>query len=266
MKLAAIDLDGTLLGPNGQISDANRHALQRLQNAGVTVVLASGRHHLNMQRFGAALPGVQWLVSCQGGELSDVPRTTTLHREFLAPDRAAQIVELGRASGFATLVYSVETINTDSSWNTRLDFYAQLSGYSPRQLPATQLLEQPVFKVLWLGEPPSLDHAREALQGKALPVQTVRTHARILEFMPLEVSKASALKILAGHLHIKPSEVIAFGDGENDVPMFQWAGASVAMPHAWPAALRSATYTAAAGPEDSALARAVELIFEKHLC
>ena len=100
LKLAAIDLDGTLLGHDGQISEANVRAVRKLQSAGVQVVLASGRHYFNMRKYAEALPGVQWVVSCQGGELSDVQRETVLTREFLPAERAKGAIELGRALGF----------------------------------------------------------------------------------------------------------------------------------------------------------------------
>ena len=55
---------------------------------------------------------------------------------------------------------------------------------------------------------------------------------------------------------------VAFGDGENDVPMFDWAGMSVAMPHGWPLALARAKLIAPADPPETALARGVELILQ----
>jgi HAD superfamily hydrolase (TIGR01484 family) len=54
--------------------------------------------------------------------------------------------------------------------------------------------------------------------------------------MPAEVSKGSALATLALRLGIPPATAVVFGDGENDIPMFEWAGMSVAMPHGWPLA------------------------------
>ena len=56
------------------------------------------------------------------------------------------------------------------------------------------------------------------------------------------------------------ADAVVFGDGENDVPMFEWAGTSVAMPHGWALALRSAKHVAPAGPAETAFARAVDLV------
>ena len=245
---------------------ANLQAVQRLQNAGLQVVLASGRHHLNMQRFAALLPGVEWLVSCQGGEVSSTARDLVLNREFLPAAMARQAFATGTRIGFTTIAYCVESIFTTADWNEDLEFYAHLAGYAPRQIPVEEILSNPIFKVIWIGEKAAaVERAAPELNSIDETVQMVRTHRRLLEFMPAGVSKATALKIMAARLGLGPAEIIAFGDGENDVPMFSWAGASVAMPHGWPAAIQSATYIAPAGAADTAFARGVDMLFDKDI-
>lgn len=260
LKLAAIDLDGTLLGSDGAVSPANIQAVALLQEAGLQVVLASGRHFNNMHKYAAMLPGVQWLVSCQGGELSDAERKVVLQREFLAAESAREMLETGRALGFSTLIYSIDGVFTGASRSPGMDFYTDLAGTPPRQTGTEEILKQPVFKILWIGEPTEIDRVGGQLAKAHQDVQAVRTHKRIWEFMPVGTSKASALKTLAARVGVKPDETVTFGDGDNDVPMFAWSGLSVAMPHGWPAALRKATYVAPEGPADTALARGVEMI------
>lgn len=263
-KLAAIDLDGTLLGPDREISPANLRAVRQLQQAGVEVVLASGRHHHNMRRYAEALPGVQWIVSCQGGETANVAGSIVLNRDFLPAAATRQILELGRPHKFTTTVYTVDGVVTDAEWNSDLKFYSDLSGRQPRQLPAPGLLEQPVFKVIWMGAP---DELTKAHAPTTVPsgIQMVRTHERLLEIMPADVTKASGLKHLAARLGVEAGEVMTFGDGDNDVPMFEWAGVSFAMAHGWPAALQSATHITPAGPPETAFARGVNHAFQTGL-
>jgi Cof subfamily protein (haloacid dehalogenase superfamily) len=263
LKLAAIDLDGTLLGPGGDVSPANLQAVARLQDAGLQVVLASGRHFNNMHKYAARLPGVKWLVSCQGGELSDADRKVVLQREFLAGGSAREMLETGRALGFSTLIYSIDGVFTEAGRNPGMDFYTDLAGTPPRQTGTEEILKQPVFKILWIGEPVEIDRVGGQLTKAHQDVQAVRTHQRIWEFMPVGTSKASALKVLAARLGVKPEEAVTFGDGDNDVPMFAWSGLSVAMPHGWPAAIREATHVAPEGPADAALARGVDLILAR---
>ncbi|HUC85686.1 MAG TPA: Cof-type HAD-IIB family hydrolase [Candidatus Acidoferrales bacterium] len=260
-QLAAIDLDGTLLGPDHAISDANARAVRRLQEAGAQVVLASGRHFHSMHKYVAALPGMQWVISCQGGEVCDANRATVLSRQFLISAAAGRIMESGRARGFSAVAYTVEGVFTDSTTDYEMDFYAELAGLRPVVLDRNELLARGIFKVIWMGEPADL--SRVSLAKVASPqVQAVRTNARFLEFMPEDVSKGAALASLALRLGIERAAAVAFGDGDNDIPMFDWAGMSVAMPVSWPGARARAKLVAPEGPAETALARAVDLVLE----
>ena len=260
-KLAAIDLDGTLLGPDHRISEANALAVRRLQSAGTQVVLASGRHFNSMRKYTDALPGMQWVISCQGGEVSDVTRTTVLSRTFMPTAEVGRTLELGRALGFATVAYGVEEVFTDAESDRETDYYTELAGLRPDKVSRSELLAQNIFKVIWMGDPATYE--KTSLEDVASPqVQVIRTNERFLEFMPAEASKGSALATLAAHLGIQPAEAVVFGDGDNDVPMFAWAGLSVAMPHGWPLALAQAKLIAPDGPAKTALARAVALVLK----
>jgi Cof subfamily protein (haloacid dehalogenase superfamily) len=258
-KLAAIDLDGTLLGADHTISPANALAVGRLQAAGAQVVLASGRHFNSMHKYVAALPGIQWVVSCQGGEVSDASRGTILERRFLPAALVKQIIESGRARGFAIVAYGVEDVFTDSTSDFEMGFYTELAGSRPVVLDRSELLARDIFKVIWMAEPDDL--SRVVLGEVALPtVQAVRTNKRFLEFMPADVTKGAALKTLGLHLGISAAAAVVFGDGDNDIPMFEWAGMSVAMPQGWPQARAAARLVAPEGPAETALARAVGLV------
>src|ERR1700761_1884704 len=175
LKLAAIDMDGTLLGHDGKISPDNARAVRRLQDAGVEVVLASGRHYLNMQRYADLLPGVNWLVACQGGEITDPARKNILTREFLDLKAANATLDLGHDLGFASLVYSVDGVLTDAEGHSGLDFYADLAGRAARKIGRAALLEEPIFKILWLGHPPEIEAAITSALKLSTPIEAVRT-------------------------------------------------------------------------------------------
>lgn len=264
-KVAAIDLDGTLLGPEGNISAGNAAAVQRLRLAGLQVVLASGRHFKTMRRYAEALPGVEWVISCQGGELCDVNRTAVFTSQCLSSDLVSKTMQLAKSFGLSAVAYGADGIYTDPAWHPDLKFYSDFARHQPTECPLQEILGFNIFKVLWTGSPQDVDRAVRENPVQALSIQMIQTHSRFLEFMPVGLSKVSGLKILAQRLGVDRSEVIAFGDGDNDVPMFEWAGISVAMAHGWPAALRKATYCSPEGPSDTALARAVEMLFERGL-
>lgn len=258
LRLAAIDLDGTLLGADHTVGVENRRAVARLVAAGYEVVLASGRHYLSMRPHAEQLPGVRWLVAAQGGEVSDLTRTTVLERHVLTREQLAIVIDILHRRGVAALYYAPEGILTDSPPSESLEFYVTLSGNTLRQVTTAELAACSVFKVVSAGTPEVIDALIASAEVKALDVQRVRSHRRFFEFMPWDVTKATGLRALTRHLGLAPENVVAFGDADNDVPMFQWAGLSYAMPHGWPSARAHAKRVAPEGDPDTAFARAVE--------
>ncbi|MCX6953697.1 MAG: Cof-type HAD-IIB family hydrolase [Verrucomicrobia bacterium] len=257
-RLAAIDLDGTLLGPDHAISPANARAVARMQAAGIEVVLASGRHHSTMHAFARALPGVRWIVSVQGAEVSDVDRARTLHESFLDPAAARQVLALSRELNFPALVYGREGIITDSE--VAVETYAKHIGFRPKRVSTDEFLAERTFKIVWVGEPDQLTALAAHAQVAAIPTEKIRSHRHLFEFVQPGVTKATGLVALAAQLGIAREETLAFGDADNDVPMFEWVRTSVAMPHGWPSALARATLVAPAGPAGDALARGVDAV------
>lgn len=260
LRLAAIDLDGTLLGADHQVGLENRRAVARLIEAGYEVVLASGRHFLSMRPYAEQLPGVHWLVAAQGGEVSDIRRTHVLERHLLAREQLAAIVAILQRRGVSALYYAPEGILTDSPASESLEFYTTLSGNVLQPLTTAELQTRSVFKVVSAGTPEVIDELIASADVAALDLQRVRTHRRFFEFMPWGVTKATGLRALTTHLGLAAGNVVAFGDADNDVPMFQWAGFSYAMPHGWPSAKAHARRIAPEGDPDSAFARAVDAL------
>ncbi len=93
----------------------------------------------------------------------------------------------------------------------------------------------------------------------------VITEHEMLEFLHPETNKALATQALAAKLGIAQECVLAFGDGNNDVPLLQWAGMSVAMAHGRESARRAAKKVSPVGPPETAVARSVEELFGKKL-
>ncbi|HWB60498.1 MAG TPA: HAD-IIB family hydrolase, partial [Chthoniobacteraceae bacterium] len=114
------------------------------------------------------------------------------------------------------------------------------------------------LKIIWL-------NSSEIIAGE-LPPARERYHARAgmfvtypeyLEFIDAGVTKAAGIAAVADEYGIAPAEVLAFGDGDNDVPMFEWAGHSVAMSKSSPAAQAAAKIVAPPGDPATSLARAI---------
>lgn len=263
LRLAAIDLDGTLLGPEATIGAENLAAVERLASEGFEIVLASGRHHRSMGKFAGQLPMVRWLVSSQGGEVADVPRAQVLTRSYLRQDQVTTIMGLQAEYGVGAVYYLTDDVYIASDNDSDQTYYFSGSGRKPCMATMAELARMPVYKILWLAEPPRVAALNGEARLKSLGLQTVQTHERIFEFMPTTTTKAAGLAVLTRHLGLAPENVVSFGDADNDIPMFKWSGFSYAMPHGWPNARASASRVAPAGPEESAFARGVAELLAK---
>ncbi|MCC5951149.1 MAG: Cof-type HAD-IIB family hydrolase [Acidimicrobiia bacterium] len=236
VRLVATDLDGTLLGPDGQLSDRTRAALDAARAAGVVVAAATGRSHRT------ALPRVgnhvDWAVCSNGAVLYDVGHgVVDVHHPIgpelvarLVADLAAHIPEIGLAWE------TVDGFGADEAFH-------RMRPHTERLLltaPLGDLLESNAAVTKVLVAHPSLvqDMLLEALRP-VLPVEVEATTsgADFVEVTADGVDKAFTVGLLAERLGIERHEVLAFGDHLNDLPLLSWAGRSVAMANAHPAVL-----------------------------
>lgn len=260
--LAAVDIDDTLLGPDGRISAGNAAAVSELRRRGVRVVLASGRSHVNMRRYHLELGlGDGPIISAQGAVVRPVDGGTPWLAQRLEPALVARVTRDGLERGFAVQHYRGDEILVQR--RSRWTEFDQALNEMPHVIVDDLLAERGdgVEKVIWLGEPADIavvapDRAA-AYEGE---VTALITHSAYLEFYDPRASKAAGLAVVAERLGVERSRVLAFGDGNNDVPMLAWAGLGVAMDHARPAAQRAARLVAPAGDPETSLARAVGMV------
>ncbi len=261
-RLAFIDLDGTLLGPDKQVSRANLEAVRLLFSAGFTAVPASGRHHLNILPFQERMGDLQWSISSQGAVVKHATTGEQLCEVNIPEVDALALYEAARQAGLALIVYHRDGafIEAESEW-TRL--YAKNANWTPRRADLSRLAAEGVQKIILSNAPEIV----EKMCGELVRVFGGRLHAvvsddELLEFVSPCVNKARGAETLANHLGVAREDTMAFGDGNNDVEILRWAAISVAMDHGRPAARESARWISPPGTPETAFARAVKLALE----
>lgn len=230
-KLAAFDMDGTLLMPNHRLGDRTVAVLKRLRERNITLTFATGRHVLEMQPLVKSL-GLSGFLITGNGTRVHTQQGELLHRSDLSPDVAEQVLH----SHWDTQA-SMHAFN-DSGWLTghEVPQMLQAHAYSGfryqlcdlRRLPAHQ-----VTKICFCGDHDDLCRLRiqliEALDKRA---DICFSGFDCLEVLPLGSNKGAALAVLGDHLGVGMSECMAFGDAMNDREMLERVGRGVIMGNA----------------------------------
>ena len=234
VRLAAIDLDGTLLDRAKSISPENRRVIVALVKRGEHIVLASGRMNEATSRYARQLGMANDtpVISYNGALVRTLGGETWLHRP-VAPEPAAWLVDFCHEQGYHLNYYLNDTlyVEHDGEW---AKLYRGRTGSVPN--PVTNLAK-------FRGDRPTkliLIDTRERTDALVAPMKErfgtslyiTKTDDEYLEFMNPEADKGQALAAVAARLGVRRADCISLGDNHNDIPMLQWAGTGIAMENA----------------------------------
>jgi Cof subfamily protein (haloacid dehalogenase superfamily) len=269
IRLLAVDLDDTLLREDLTVSEENRQALLEAEDAGVTVLLASGRVMEAMKKYAQLLgmterPG--YLISNNGCTISESHTGEIIYRRWIESEVAAAVYRAAKEEGFPVEVYRGDTICTDQD-NKWTDLDSMLSGLKKRVLPDFEesLLREAPVKMVITGEPEEIALFEPRLKKLFGEKSTIFiSKPFFLEVLPPDTDKGIALAHLAQLLAVPRESVMAIGDSYNDLGMIQWAGVGVAMINGIEAAKAVARYTTLHDNEHHGVAEAVhQFLFQE---
>ncbi len=261
-RLLVLDVDGTLLTDDCQITAATRGAVQKVTSHGVQVVLASARGPGALRLIMREL-GIAGLTICYTGALTcqiDPDPHTPI--EVVAEQRmnlsSAHLVlgsalELGISIGWFTGDFWYIP-----SWDPTLRLESTITGVTPIVAPdLVHFKEAPHKLQAIVGESALLSHLYTL--ARTLPQDCVGqfSHETYLEVTHKGVDKATALLTLGQQLDIAPSEMVAIGDRENDVTMLRLAALGIAMGNAPSAVQAEADWVTGTNNQDG-VAAAIE--------
>ena len=263
--MIASDLDGTLLSKGTTLLPKNAKALQRATDAGIAVVIASGRLPGVCSRIAMdmGLPGCR-IIGLNGTQVWESPFGRETFCSVFPEKTARACWEICDRAKAPVTLYVPNGIYTNQRFQTEdstLRYQSHFARSNVQVVIAPDAVERGLLAnpLKFLVKFPLGNAQEKAVRAElaALPGIGLTTSKReTLEIMQAGLSKARALAHLAKSLGIFPQEVMAFGDFDNDVEMLAWAGLGIAMGNAAPEVKRVAKHVTATN-EESGVALAV---------
>jgi Cof subfamily protein (haloacid dehalogenase superfamily) len=240
IRLIAIDLDGTLLDSNKEISIRNREALARAKTAGVKVVLCTGRPLTAIEGYLETLnlrDNGDYSITFNGGLVQKNDTGEIIEKALMPLESVQELHELAVTLNVPLDILSdglVLQLPTTADYTSLYPQLNNLLTFEPAEL--SQLTEARIYNkaVVAVNE--------DYLDGQITKIpqrffdnyEVIKTRSNLLEFMPKGITKAYGISLLAKDLNIDVTEIMTIGDEENDVPMIEYAGIGVAMANAIP--------------------------------
>ena len=262
-KLLVLDVDGTLLNDEREISKRTLAALLKVQQMGVRIVLASGRPTYGLMPLAKTLELGNYggfVLSYNGCQIIKAQNGEILFERRINPEMLPYLEKKARKNGFAIFTYHDDTLITDSPDNEYIKNEAMLNNLKIiREDEFSTAIDFAPCKCMLVSDKEKAligleQHWEKRLAGT---LDAFRSEPYFLEVVPCGVNKANTLGALLEHLGVTREEVIAVGDGVCDVTMLQLAGMGVAMGHSQDSVKVCADYVTASNEEDG-VALAVE--------
>ncbi len=243
ISMLACDLDDTLLGPDELGLDDATRVVRYCKERRLRFTIATGRVFGAVQRY-LSLLKISSPVITNGGALVAAMGEEPLYQEFIEPEIANSIsAELRR---LRLPYYYITTNGMMTEWKG-----AETREYSRAVRFPIEILEENALDDLaptQIAVRLPADRAREFLAAHenrwAPGVSALLSLPHLVEFQPAGVSKGHALCRLASSYCLRKDQVLAVGDGLNDLDMLQWAGHSACVANAHPLVARCAQHVA----------------------
>jgi Cof subfamily protein (haloacid dehalogenase superfamily) len=233
VEVFACDLDRTLIAEDGVLRPRTEGAIRAARAAGVRVIFVTGRMFVSARPY-VLQAGIDDPVVCyQGAVVAEPVSGRFLRHEPIPVELAKETISAVESEGFHVNCYVDDELYV-ARVTSEARAYADFQDLTIHEVgDLVSWLERPPTKVVAVGESNALDGLETRMKArfdgrlyisKSLPF--------FLEFASPEVTKASGLEFLAEHLGFSRDATVAFGDGENDVELLEWAHYGVAVANA----------------------------------
>ena len=254
-EVLVLDIDGTLTNSKKEITEKTLEAVISAQNEGIKVVIASGRPTAGIKAIAKKLKLDEYggyILSYNGAKITNFKTKEVIYNETLPKEMIPAIYEEAVEQKVGIVTYE----GSDAIAGNGIDEYNQLeariNGIGLREVEDfPNYVRFSVNKCLLTGEPSHMAEVEKKMKerfGSFLNIY--RSEDFFVEVMPQNIDKAYSLGKLLKHLGLDRSQMIACGDGFNDLSMIKYAGLGVAMANAQEVVKEAADYITLSNDED----------------
>jgi Cof subfamily protein (haloacid dehalogenase superfamily) len=258
----ACDLDRTLIAEDAVLRPRTRAAIAAARGAGLRVIVVTGRMFQSVRRYLVEAEIDDPVVCYQGAVVAEPASGRFLRHEPIPLELAKETIEAVVAEDYHLNCYVDDELYV-AEVTPEARAYADFQGLDIHPVgDLVSWLERPPTKLVSVGDPEALDGLEIRMKArfdgrlyisKSLPF--------FLEFASPDVTKGAGLAFLAEHLGFSPEQTVAFGDGENDVELLEWAGYGVAVANAHRRVLDVSDFVCPSADEEG-VAQVIEAFLE----
>lgn len=236
-KIVALDMDGTLLNEQKEITEETKNVLSEARNKGVKIVLSSGRPLDGLKNYLNELNLVddnEFVLSYNGCLVQETKTSKIIHEVGLKGSDLKYMYNLSKKIGVNIHAFSPNIGLMSPKISKYTEVEANINKININIIDFNKINDNDdIVKVMMVDEPEILDEAIKKLPQSIYDKYTVVKSAPFfLEFINKNADKGKGLEALAKYLGVKREEIIAMGDAENDLAMIKYAGLGVAMGNA----------------------------------
>lgn len=254
-KILAFDIDGTLVDSNKNVTPATKEAVRKAAKKGCKIVIATGRPVPGITKTAQAI-GLDeldgYVLSFNGGIVMSYKDGRTIFENMIPMEYYAEICDIAKECNVNIISYENYNVVTEKKDDKYVDIECKINGIDCKEVKSLKdYLTFPVPKFIMLGDGDYLAEVEKKVQAKiGDKLDVYRSEPFFLEILPKGVNKADSLNKLLSHLNLKREELMAFGDGFNDISMIEFAGMGVAMSNGNDVIKEKADYIAPSNDED----------------
>ena len=260
-KLAVIDLDGTMLNQYGIVTPRTKEAIEKVQQQGMEVIIASGRPTDSVKNIAKEIKSEKYFISGNGAIIYDIPNDEIIYENTLKKQKILDIIKIceensiyyniytekeiiAKSLQYNVLYYHKENLNKEEKNKTHINIveniYDYIANRNEKIVKITICDNHPIIFNSIMRKLKEIDEI-EVLEVSHMSRKMIRqgTEEIPIEYFYTEISaknvdKWNAIEFLKERMKIKTEEIIAIGDNMNDKKMIENAGLGIAMGESTP--------------------------------